>query len=234
MSKRGYSPEQLHLSPARPAPRALGPGAGEARVAADVGERVAHDVGGGGIAASGQPQAALGGEHGAGAVGEQAVEPGHGGRARGQLPGGARACACGPGVQAVGHQHQPRGPRVSAEHGAQEDLGPGAVTSEQRARSEHLGGEPAEHLCEPVERVRVARAILGVTVEWQVGEHHAEAIGERLDGRLPLLVREQRRMHQRERRPGAQLTVGDAGAVRMVVEAQPHALMTTETTTHAS
>jgi hypothetical protein len=70
----------------------------------------------------------------------------------------------------------------------QEDLRAGVVPGEQRFGSEHLGGEPAEHLGEPVERVGVTRAILGVAVERQVGEHDAEAVGELLDGRLPLLV----------------------------------------------
>ncbi len=102
------------------------------------------------------------------------------------------------------------------------DLGAGVVAGEQRARPEHLGGEPAEHLGEPVERVGMARAVLGVAVQRQVGEHDAEAVGEPLDGGLPLLVGEHRGVQQRERRSGAELAVGDAGAVVVVVEAQPH------------
>ena len=182
---------------------------------------MAHEVGGGGIAAGGQVQAALGREHGAGAVGEQAIEAWDGGHLRGQLPGGARARTGGRGVHAVGHQHQPRGPGAPAEHGLQQDLRAGGVAGEQRPRPEHLGGEPAEHLGEPVERVGIARPVLGVAVERQVGEHHAEAVGEPLDGWLPLLVREQPGVQQRERRAGAELAVGDAGAVGVVVEAQP-------------
>ncbi len=68
----------------------------------------------------------------------------------------------------------------------------------------------------------MARAVLGVAVQRQVGEHHAEAVGELLDRRLPLLVGEQRRVQQRERRAGAELAVGHARAVGVVVEAQPH------------
>ena len=68
----------------------------------------------------------------------------------------------------------------------------------------------------------MARPVLGVAVQRQVGQHHAEAVGERLDGGLPLLVREQPGVQQRERRAGAQLAVGDAGAVAMMVEAKPH------------
>ena len=48
------------------------------------------------------------------------------------------------------------------------------------------------HLGEPVERVRVARPVLGVAVQRQVGQHDAEAVGEVLDDRLELAVGEQR------------------------------------------
>ncbi len=104
----------------------------------------------------------------------------------------------------------------------QQDLRAGVVAGEQRPRPEHLGGEAAEHLGEPVERVGMARAVLGVAVQRQVGQHHAEAVGELLDGGLPLLVREQPGVQQRERRAGAELAVGHARAVGVVVEAQPH------------
>ncbi len=68
----------------------------------------------------------------------------------------------------------------------------------------------------------MARPVLGVAVQGQVGEHHAKAIGELLDGGLPLLVGKHRGVQQRERRPGAELAIGDARAVGMVVETQPH------------
>ncbi len=68
----------------------------------------------------------------------------------------------------------------------------------------------------------MAPAILGVAVQRQVGEHDAEAVGQLLDRRLPLLVREQGRVQQRERRAGAELAVGHARAVAVVVEAKPH------------
>ena len=184
---------------------------------------MAQQVGGGGVAAHGQARPARGVNTRAGAVGEQAVEAGDGGRpARPAARRRARARGLGRRVHAVGHQHQPRGPRASGEHRLQQHLGAGAVAGEQRARAEHLGGEPAEHLGEPVERVRVSRPVLGVAVQRQVGEHHAKAVGEPLDGGLPLLVGEHPRVQQRERRAGAELAVGDAGAVGVVVETQPH------------
>ena len=68
----------------------------------------------------------------------------------------------------------------------------------------------------------MARAILGVAVQRQVGEHHAEAVCELLDGRFELLVGEHRRVQQRERRAGAELAVGHARAIGVVVETQPH------------
>ncbi len=83
--------------------------------------------------------------------------------------------------------------------------------------------KPHEHLGEPVERVGVARPVLGVAVQRQVGEHHAEALGQPPRDRLPLHVGEHRGVQQRERRTGAELAVGDARAVGVVVEAQPHA-----------
>ena len=161
-------------------------------------------------------------EHRAGAVGEQAVEPRDDRGARRQLPGGARPRVRRPRVQAVGHQHHARRRDALAEDRAQQDLGAGVVAGEQRARAEHLGAEAAEHLGEPVERVGVAGPRLGVAVQRQVGQHDAKAVGELLDRRLPLLVREQPRVQQRQRRPGADLAVGHARAVVMVVEAQAH------------
>ncbi len=104
----------------------------------------------------------------------------------------------------------------------EQDLGAGVVAAHQGARAEDLRGEAGHHLGEPVERVGVAGTLLGVAVQGQVREHDAEAPGELLDGRLPLLVREQARVQQRQRRAGAELPVGHAGAVGMVIEAQPH------------
>ena len=68
----------------------------------------------------------------------------------------------------------------------------------------------------------MARAVLGVAVQRQVGQHEPEAVGELLDQRLPLAVGQQRRVQQRERRAGARLAIGDPGAVVVVVEAELH------------
>ena len=183
---------------------------------------MAHEVGGAGVPARGQAHPARGREHGAGAVGEQPVEARDGGGAGAQQPRRAQARALGARVHAVAHQHQARGAHAARADGVQQDLGAGVVAGEERPRAEHLGAEATEHLGEPVERVGVAGMVLGVAVQRQVREHHAEAVGERIDGRFPLLVREQPGVQQRERAPGAELAVGDARAVGVVVEAQPH------------
>ena len=70
----------------------------------------------------------------------------------------------------------------------------------------------------------MARPVLGVAVQRQVGQHEAEAVAELLDERLELAVREARGVQQRERRPGAGLAVGDPRSVVVVVEAELHAL----------
>ncbi len=69
----------------------------------------------------------------------------------------------------------------------------------------------------------MAGTVLGVAVQRQVGQHDPEAVGELLDGGLPLLVGEQPGVQQRQRRPGPLLPVGDAGTVGVVIQAQPHA-----------
>ena len=60
--------------------------------------------------------------------------------------------------------------------GVQDDLGAEVVAADQRPRPEHLGGEARDHVGEPVRRVGVARALLGVAVQRQVGQHDAEAV----------------------------------------------------------
>ena len=82
--------------------------------------------------------------------------------------------------------------------------------------------KPAITSASHVGRVRVARAVLGVAVQRQVGQHEPEAVGQLLHQRLPLAVREQRRVQQRERRAGARLAVGDPRAVVVVVEPELH------------
>jgi hypothetical protein len=66
------------------------------------------------------------------------------------------------------------------------------------------------------------RAILGVAVQRQVGQHDPVAVRELVGHRLPLAVREARGVHERERRAGAGFAVGDPGAVGMVVKAKLH------------
>jgi len=104
----------------------------------------------------------------------------------------------------------------------QEDLGAGIVSHDERVRPEHVVGEAAHHLGEPVDRVGVAGAVLGVAVQREVGYHEPVALGEALGDGLPLAVGEQAGVQQRERRAGADLAIGDARAVGVVVEAKPH------------
>ena len=125
-------------------------------------------------------------------------------------------------MHAVGHQHHPRWLQAPAGDGPQEDLRAGPMAPDERAGAEHLGAEAGDHLREPLGRVRVPRPGLGVAVERQVGQHQAEAVAEVLDDRLELHVREQGRVQQRQRRAGAVLAVGHAGAVAVVVQAQAH------------
>ena len=125
-------------------------------------------------------------------------------------------------MQAVGQQHHPRGLQPPGLDGAQEDLRAQAVAADERARAGDLGAEAGEDVGEPVQRVRVARAVLGVAVQRQVGEDDAEAVDEVLHDGLELAVREERGVQEDEARPGARLAVGDPGAVGRVVEAQPH------------
>ena len=98
------------------------------------------------------------------------------------------------------------------------------MAADERPRAGGLHAEGGEHLREPVQGVGVARAVLGVAVQREVGQDDAEAVGEVLDDRLELAVREHRGVQQHERRPGARLAVGDARAVGVVVQAQLHPL----------
>jgi hypothetical protein len=96
------------------------------------------------------------------------------------------------------------------------------VAGKQEPLPDDVCAEARHHIGQPIERVRMPRAVLGVSVQRQVGQHHPEAGGQRRHDRLPLAVREPERVEQHERRAGARLTVGDARAVVVVVEPQPH------------
>ena len=56
------------------------------------------------------------------------------------------------------------------------------------------------------------------------GQHEPEAVGEVLDERDELAVRQRGAVHEAQARPDARLAVGDPRAVAMVVEAQLHPL----------
>src|SRR4051795_12299669 len=164
----------------------------------------------------------LGAEQAPGAVAEEPVEPGRGGGARGHPPDGAQRGALGRAVQAVGHEHELAGLQRPGLDRAQEDLGAEVVAADERARPGGVRAERRHHLGEPLQRVRVARAVLGVPVQRQVGEHDAEAVGQVLGDRLPLAVAEERGVQEHEAGARAGLAVGDARAVAVVEEAQLH------------
>ena len=125
-------------------------------------------------------------------------------------------------MQAVGHEHEPRRRELPGDDRPQEDLGPRAVAADERMAAARLAAELRHDLGEPVDRVRVARSILGVAVQRQVREHEPEAVGEVLDERDELAVRERGAVHEAQARPDARLAVGDPRAVAVVVEAQLH------------
>jgi hypothetical protein len=79
-------------------------------------------------------------------------------------------------VQTTSHQHEPLGLETATSDRVQQDLRAGVVAADQGTGAEHIRGEPGHHIGEPVERVGMARAILGVSVQRQVGEHNAEAV----------------------------------------------------------
>ena len=58
----------------------------------------------------------------------------------------------------------------------------------------------------------------------QVGQHEAEAVGEVLDERDELAMRQRRAVHEAQARADARLAVGDPRAVAVVIEAQLHPL----------
>ena len=64
------------------------------------------------------------------------------------------------------------------------------------------------------------RAVLGVAVQRQVGQDQAESMGEVLDDRLELPVREPSAVQQHEAGPDTRLAVRDAGAVGGVEQAE--------------
>ena len=215
--------EQVGLRAGRPAARRARPGAGARGVAADVGERVAHEVARGGVAAGAQPLARLGPERHPRGVRDHAVEPRHGAGAGRAEHDPLEPVAGRPPVQRARHDHEPPRRELAGLDRAQQDQRADVVAADQRPRPAHLAAEAGHHLGDPVGRVGVARAVLGVAVQRQVGQHEPEAVGELLDQRLPLAVREQGRVQQRERRAGARLAIGDPGAVVVVVEAELHA-----------
>jgi hypothetical protein len=78
--------------------------------------------------------------------------------------------------------------KQSACHGAEEQLGTHVVAGHHRLRPERVAAEAGDHVGQPVRRVRVARPVLGVAVEWKVGKDEPKAVRELLHDRLPLAV----------------------------------------------
>ena len=144
-------------------------------------------------------------------------------RRRGRRPAPARSsplragwCAC------ARHQHQPR--RLSRPSAIARSAS-SAPTSwpATSGRGPHVScRKPASTSVSHSRRVRMLRAVLGVAVQRQVGQHDAIAVRERVHDRLELAVREPLRVQQRQRRPGPGLAVRDPRAVGVVIEPQLH------------
>ena len=79
--------------------------------------------------------------------------------------------------------------KVTCPTGDQCKLGADIVARDDAPGTTHLRTEAGDHLREPLGTVGVPRAVLGVAVQRQVGEHYPEPRGQRLDQRLVLAVR---------------------------------------------
>ncbi|MBA3328913.1 MAG: hypothetical protein H0T43_11490, partial [Solirubrobacterales bacterium] len=64
------------------------------------------------------------------------------------------------------------------------------MAADERVRPADLAAERRHDLGQPVQRVGVARAVLGVAMQRQVGQHEAEAVAQVLDERRELAVRQ--------------------------------------------
>ena len=158
------------------------------------------------------------------AVRQRAVEAGHRADARDAPP--ARP-TCGPrrrgGAAASACRMSRAGACAAARRARRTSSRAELVAADERPRAADVRAEAGDDLGQPVRRVRVARAVLGVAVQRQVGQHDAVAVLEALDERRQLAVAEQRGVPEDQRRAGARLAVGDARAVGVVVEAELHA-----------
>ena len=142
-------------------------------------------------------------------------------RARRALEPVARRAA----VQRARHQHEPAGRELARRR-------PRAAGSARRRR----GRRPAAAArTTSRQKPAITSAIHSGVYGWRGRSSESPCSGrsgstsrkrsdELLDQRLPLAVGQQRRVQQRERRPGARLAVGDPRAVVVVVEAELHTL----------
>ena len=127
-------------------------------------------------------------------------------------------------MQTIGHQHESARAQPTGCHGAQQQLGARIVAAHERSRTQRVAAESGDHIGQPIRRVGMAGAVLGVAVEGKVREHEPKAVGQLFHHGLELAVAEPGRVQQRDRRARAGLAVGDARAVGMVVEPQFHPL----------
>ena len=161
-------------------------------------------------------------------MGQHPVHAGQGRRTGHRPPGGALAGMLLAAVQPVGHHDQPRRRKPPGGDRAQRKLGADVVAGDQRTRPHGLAAEPRHHLGQPVGRVGVAWAVLGVAVQRQIGQHHPEPRRQRRHDRLPLAVRQPQRVQQRQPGPGPGLAIRDPRPVVVVIEPQPHCKPSTE------
>ena len=102
------------------------------------------------------------------------------------------------------------------------ELGAEIVAGDDAPPASDLHAEAGDHIGQPLRRVGVARAVLGIAVQRQIGQHDPEAVGQRSDDRLPFAMRQSQRVQKHQRGAGSRLPIGDPRAVMVVVEAQAH------------
>ena len=105
-----------------------------------------------------------------------------------RAPAPAGPARCGAACRRLDISTRRAGSQAAGSRGAQEQVGPEVVAADERSRAEHVPAEAGEDVGQPVGRVGVARAVLGVAVSGKVGQHDPEAVGQVADRRLELLV----------------------------------------------
>ena len=151
-----------------------------------------------------------------------AVEPGHGGRAHREAAARSSRSRSGRRCMRVRHQHQPAGRELAGGDRAQQDLRADVVAADQRPRPAHVAQKPAITSASQSGVYGCRGRSSESPCSGRSGSTSRNRSAELLHHRLPLAVREQPRVQQRQRAARAGLAVRDARAVGVVVEAELH------------